>query len=213
MKILNLDTGAAGEGNLRVEILSDRFEPLHRWEAPCAWDAAPSAARAALDDWTIPADYIDRFFFVVAELYQGETLISRSVLMPRVFETMSDGEFYEKYISEPTPWPTMETGTPLKTALARGPQPTLACEQLARETRIDGRYRITSLRVKVSNLGEVPSPVTCLDLEEIGPVFYAQDDFFYLPAGQTRELTLTVREDADRQPRPLRPLVRSWNAR
>ena len=33
------------------------------------------------------------------------------------------------------------------------------------------------------------------------------------PAGGAGELTLTVREDADRQPRPLRPLVRSWNAR
>ncbi len=32
-------------------------------------------------------------------------------------------------------------------------------------------------------------------------------------AGEVRELTLTVREDADQDPRPLRPLVRSWNAR
>ncbi|MBQ3454459.1 MAG: hypothetical protein IJG25_06280 [Thermoguttaceae bacterium] len=31
--------------------------------------------------------------------------------------------------------------------------------------------------------------------------------------GRAGEPTLTVREDADRQPRPLRPLVRSWNAR
>ena len=33
------------------------------------------------------------------------------------------------------------------------------------------------------------------------------------PAGGAGEPTLTVREDADRQPRPLRPLVRSWTAR
>ncbi len=133
--------------------------------------------------------------------------------MPRLFEAMVGEEFCQKYTAEPVPWPTMEQGLPLKTALARGPQTTLACEPTARETRIDGRYRITTLRVKVANLGEVPSPATWLDLEELGPVFYAQDDFFYLPAGGAGELTLTVREDADRQPRPLRPLVRSWNAR
>ena len=217
VKILNLNTGAAGEGQLRVEILSDRFETLRRWEVPCAWDAAPSVSSETLESWTIPDDYTQlvasRFFFVVTELRQGENLISRSVLMPRVFEATGGEEFYQQYIAEPVPWPTMEKGLPLKTALAQGPQTILACEQTARQTRIDGRYRITTLRVKVSNRGEVPSPITCLDLEELGPVFYAEDDFFYLPAGEARELSLFVREDADKEPLPLRPVVRSWNAR
>ncbi|MBO5437480.1 MAG: hypothetical protein J6A23_07450, partial [Thermoguttaceae bacterium] len=59
----------------------------------------------------------------------------------------------------------------------------------------DGSYRLTEYAVRIQNTAAVPSLITWFDLEPADCQFVVDDNYFFLDAGETRELKLRVRED------------------
>lgn len=81
-----------------VTIYDDRFRQQWRQERALALTAGPSVIAQELGDNTIPADYVDRFFFVVAELNGVDgKLLSRSLYWPRSLRQMNDAAFRQTY--------------------------------------------------------------------------------------------------------------------
>ncbi|MBR0190800.1 MAG: hypothetical protein IJQ31_01895 [Thermoguttaceae bacterium] len=191
-KVLNLDLKPAFAGELRVRVLNDSFQTVY--EQKKAWGAADSAMD--LPAFQIPADYRSRFFFPVAELWADGKLVSRSVYWPRTIPQMETPEFYEKYTTTPVNWPAAAEGfAPLTEAMKKAPKSAVKLEILGEKTTRDGSYRLTEYAVRVQNTAAVPSVITWFDLEPEACKFVAEDDFFFLDAGETRELKLRVRED------------------
>ncbi|MDO5579621.1 MAG: beta-mannosidase [Planctomycetia bacterium] len=196
VKILNLSNAKEGSGTLSLTILDDQFTKKYHAEKSVKWSAAPSVTVNDFNDWTVPDDYRNRFFFVIAELKNGKNLISRTVYWPRTISAMSDDSgFYQKYISEICEWPRLENGPWLKDVLKNAPKAEIALEILEKKSKRDGQYRITDYLLKVSNKSTVPSPINWFDLKETSPKFYAGDNFFWLAPGEMRIIPMKVREN------------------
>ena len=202
-KVLNLDscsddassivkkTLEASSPYLRVRVLNDSFQTVY--EQKKAWSVEDSAID--LPDFQIPADYKSRFFFPVAELWADGKLVSRSVYWPRTIPQMETPEFYGRYTTSPVNWPAAAEGfAPLTEAMKKAPKPAVKLEILGEKTTRDGSYRLTEYVVRIQNTA-APSIITWFDLEPEECKFVAEDDFFFLDAGETRELKLRVRED------------------
>lgn len=199
-KILNLSDSSSGKGSLSITILDEQFKEIYRQQKEIVWRQSPSVQTEKHQSWTIPANYNNRIFFVIAELKSEGRLISRSVYWPRTVPQMSSPEFYQKYVSGPCFWPELTDGPFLKNVLQKAPKTRLTFDIISKKSHRDGQYRITDYLLNVSNIGTAPSPVTWLDLKETAPQFYAGDNFFWLWPGEKKTVPLKVRENWTEKP-------------
>ena len=157
-----------------------------------------------LGEFSIPADYRSRFFFIVAELSDGSgKMISRSVYWPRTIPQMEDPEYHKKYVESAPEWPTMDKGPWLKPTVAKS-KTTLAVSPLTKVN--DNRCSLT-----VTNKGKNPSPMTIIDLD--GGIFTTSDNFFWLAPGESKEITINVKSSSPIGKAPTKVMVTSWNAK
>jgi beta-mannosidase len=199
-----------------VTIYDDTFKQQWRQESALTVTAGPSVAAQSLGDYTIPADYTNRFFFVVAELKGSNgKLLSRAVYWPRVLQQMSDAAFREKYRAEPPqyrdpthPGLTLDKGPWLKPRVAA----TTTSLSLKLETNTNSSPAHSRLQVRVKNTGAVPAFNTQLNIEGTKRAFHATDNFFWLAPGEERLLDVEVlwREPANRAQAVF--IVGAWNA-
>jgi beta-mannosidase len=192
-----------------VTIYDDQFKQQWRQERALALTAGPSVIGQELGAYTIPANYVDRFFFVVAELNGADgKLLSRSSYWPRSLRQMNDAAFRHTYRATPLAGLTLDKGPWLKPTVAATPtRLTLTLE--AGENRRPERSR---LQVRVKNTGAVPAFNTQLNIEGTRRAFHATDNFFWLAPGEERLLELEVlwRNPAERP--QARVTVSAWNA-
>jgi len=197
VKVLNLDLKPTFVGELRVRVLNDQFQTVY--EQKKAWSADDSAQD--LPDFQIPADYRSRFFFPVAELWADGKLVSRSVYWPRTIPQMEDAAFYGSYTNHPVEWPAAAEGfKPLTEAMKTAPKSDVKMEIVNEESTRDGVYRLTEYSVKIQNAAAVPSLITWFDVDSPACQFVAEDNYFFLDAGETRELKIRVKENWSEKP-------------
>ena len=192
-----------------VEIFDSAFASQWRQTTPVTLAPGPSVASLDLGNFTLPDNFEDTFFFLVAELRDGHRqLISRSVYWPRCLSRMSDEAFRHKYRATPQPALMLDNGPWLKPQTAGQPT-SLTAELVAQEARLPDR---SQLRVRIKNTGSKPAFNTRLDLEGAPRVFYATDNFFWLAPGEQRDLQVEVlwREPARREQAVL--VLNAWNA-
>jgi beta-mannosidase len=189
-------------------VLDDGFTPLWTRTETVNLAPGPSVAKLHLGAWAIPADYRDRYFFIVAELRQGPVLISRSVYHPRSLSLLSSKEMLASFRKAPKEWPELPNGLWLKPQVAKhGTSLTLAV--LGEERGADGRSRT---RVRVANSGKAPAYPVRLDISGARRSFFATDNFFWLAPGESRELIIeTLWRDA-RSQGVWNAEVSAWNA-
>lgn len=202
VKVLNLDLKPAFSGELRVRVLDDSLQTVY--EQNKTWNTTDQAEEGGgmappameLPAFQIPAEYRSRFFFPVAELWAEGKLVSRSVYWPRTIPQMETPEFYGKYTASPVNWPAAaEDFAPLTEVMKKAPRSSVKMEILDEKTTRDGSYRLTEYAVRIQNTAAVPSLITWFDLEPADCQFVVDDNYFFLDAGETRELKLRVRED------------------
>jgi beta-mannosidase len=162
-----------------------------KWEQTRRVDLAPGASVAHLDlgQFAIPADFADKFFFVVAELRSGDgRLVSRSVYWPRCLSKLADAAFREKYRSKPQPTLTLTEGPWLK------PQTAAHATRLEMTVLSHARQGADGslITVRIKNQGQAPAFNTRVAVEGADRAFYASDNHFWLPAGEERTLEITV---------------------
>ncbi len=192
-----------------VEVMNDRFETLWRQERAIALSPGPSVADFDLGQFQIPADYNNRYFFVVAELKdQAGRLVSRSAYWPRTLSMLEEEAGRREFRSKPSEWPALENGPWLKPSVAASPT---QLEIYLLSTSAGPASR-TTIRARVKNIGGTPSPVTRIDVTGTKRSFFATDNFFWLPPGEERDITLDVlwRDAATRGSAALE--ISSWNA-
>lgn len=199
-----------------VTIYDDTFKPQWQQARALTVAAGPSVTAQALGAYTIPADYADRFFFVVAELKDSNgKLLSRAVYWPRVLQQMSDAVFRQKYRAAPPqsrgpthPGLTLDKGPWLKPRVA-ATTTSLTLKLAAPTAHSQDRSR---LQVRIKNTGAIPAFNTQLNLEGTKRAFHATDNFFWLAPGEERLLEVEVlwREPASRAQAVF--TVGAWNA-
>lgn len=192
-----------------VAIYDDAFKQQWQQERPVEVSPGPSVAAQALGTYTIPADYADRFFFLVAELKDATgTLISRSVYWPRSLRQLQNDAFREKYRTAPQPGLTLDKGPWLKSRVGM----TATTLSLKLESAANSGSNRGRLRVRIKNTGAVPAFNTQLNIEGTKRAFHATDNFFWLAPGEERMLEVEVlwRDPASRS--TARLSARAWNA-
>ncbi|MBN8825718.1 MULTISPECIES: sugar-binding domain-containing protein [unclassified Spirosoma] len=194
---------------ISVQVFDDTFKPLWKQEQKVAVAAGTSVRSANLGEYTIPADYRDRYLLLVAELHDGSgKLLSRSFYYPRSLSMLDDQAFYQKYTSDPIPWPTLEKGPFLKPTVAKTTTSLTTSVVSQKPTGTDQ----SQLRVKVTNTGKVPAFMARVDITGTKRAIVASDNFTWIAPGETQEIDLDViwREPSTRPNAKI--TVSAWNA-
>ncbi len=191
VKVLNLDWKPAISGELRVRVLDDSLQTVYKQTK----DRTGEDSAIDFSDFQIPTEYRSRFFFPIVELWADEKLVSRSVYWLRTIPQMETGDFYKKYTTAPVNWPAAAEGfAPLTKAMKKAPKSSLNLEIVSEKSTRDGSYRLTEYVARIQNAASVPSLLTWFDLEPEDCQFVTDDNYFFLDAGETREMKLRVRE-------------------
>lgn len=206
VKVLNLDWKPAIAGELRVRVLDDSLQTVYKQTKD--WTGEDSAID--FPEFQIPAEYRSRFFFPIVELWADGKLVSRSVYWLRTIPQMETGDFYKKYTTAPVNWPAAAEGfAPLTEAMKKAPKSSLNLEIVSEKTTRDGSYRLTEYVVRIQNAASVPSLLTWFDLEPADCQFVTDDNYFFLDAGETREMKFRVRETWTDAPTKKKWIVKS----
>jgi beta-mannosidase len=200
---------AIAGAKISVQILDDTFKQLWKQEQKVNVAAGTSVSSANLGEYVIPANYRDRYVLIIAELHDGSgKLLSRSFYFPRSLSMLENSEFYQKYISNPIPWPTLEKGPFLKPTVAKTAT-SLTASIVSQKPTGTGQ---SQLRVKVTNTGKAPAFMAKLDITGTKRAIVASDNFTWIAPGETQEFDLDViwREPSTRQNANL--TINAWNA-
>lgn len=203
-------TGKNLSGHVSVTVYDSGFKPLWTKKDKVEIEKGPSVTQTDLGTFQIPSGYTNRYLFVVAEFVNNDgEMISRSVYYPRVLEEMKNREFYEKYVTEPIPWITLDKGPWLKPTVAET-QTKIKAELISLKSISPGR---SQLRVKITNTGKVPAFMTKLDITGIKRAFYATDNYFWLAPGESREVEAEVLWREADAGKNIVLTVSAWNAK
>ncbi|MCY7349217.1 MAG: beta-mannosidase [Cytophagaceae bacterium] len=199
-------------GRVTVTRYDDGFKKLYEKQVAVSQKATSWATVTPLipgGDFQIPADYQDRFVFLVAEYRdRAGKLVSRSMYYPRVLSMMEDLAFYQKYLSEPIDWITLEKGPFLKPTVAKTAT-TLTLNVISSKAAADDRSRIA---IRVTNTGKTPAFMTQIDITGTKRAFTADDNYTWLAAGESRDIVLDVLWREPDNKRSAVVNVSAWNA-
>lgn len=194
---------------ISVQVLDDAFRPLWKQTKKIAVAAGTSVSSANLGEYAIPTEYRDRYILLVAELHDGSgKLLSRSFYYPRSLSMLEDDGFYQKYVSNPLPWPTLEKGPFLKPTVAKTATSLTASVVGQNQSGTDQ----SQLRVKVTNTGKAPAFMAKVDITGTKRAIVASDNFTWIAPGETQEIDMDViwRDPTTRSKAIL--TVSAWNA-
>lgn len=172
-----------------VVVYDDKFKQVYKAEESADLPGGASVTDKKLGSYTIPADYKNRFLFMVTELHNASgDLISRSFYYPRVLSMLDDPAFYEKYLAEPIPWVTLDKGPWLKPTVAKS-STSLSVKLIGSVPSYDST---TEIQLRVKNAGNVPAFMATVDVVGAKRVFYASDNYFWLSPGEEKTVRVTV---------------------
>lgn len=187
--LLNANTFPGKTYTVSVSVMDDAYHELLQKEFPARLAEGPSVTRLPGASFQIPASYKDRFLFLRADLKDEKgKLISRSTYFPRVLVQMEDKVFYDKYLSTPIPWITLDKGPWLKPTAAAN-RTTLSVALIRQESTGNNQSTIS---FAVRNTGKYPAFMTQFDIKNAKRAFYATDNYFWLEPGEKKEVTLYV---------------------
>lgn len=209
VKVLNGVNQRGFVGRVHMQVFDDSFQKV--WSVENEVDVPPETSVTAvrLPDFDIPDHYKSRFFFVLAELYDEKgNLVSRADYWPRTIPQMESTDYRSQYVAKPIEWPVLEQGPWLKPTVAKAR--TRLAVHVDRIVRKENR--LWGADVTVQNTGNHPSFMTQLEIEGAKRLFFADDNFFWLQPGESREIHLEInlREETDGKPVTL--VLFSWNA-
>jgi len=204
VNVINDVTTGPFPGRVSLRVLDDKLKVIKSEEKEVAVPAGTSVVKTELGEFAIPETYHERFFFIVAELSDKTgKMISRSVYWPRTIGQMEDPEYYKEYITGKPVWPTLEKGPWLKPTIAK----TKTSLSVSGLTKVEeGSFALT-----VTNKGKNPSPMTIIDLD--GGIFTTSDNFFWLGAGESKDIEIQIKPSSPVGGVPTKVLVTSWNAK
>jgi beta-mannosidase len=195
---------------ISVAIFDDVFNSVSNLEKVTNIAEGTSVNNEYMGKFLIPANYKDRFLFILVELRSADgILISRSWYYPRVLKLMDDTTFYNKYVSEPIPWITLDKGPWLKPTVANS-KTSLDIKVIGNSPLKDGNSEIQLL---VKNTGKIPSFMTTIDVSGAKRIFYASDNYFWLAPGEEKIISMTLSFRENTLGKKIEVSAKSWNAK
>jgi beta-mannosidase len=157
----------------------------------------------------VPEDFRDHFFFVHSALYRNGQLINQSIYWPKCLSLMDDGAFRKKYRSAPQENIVFREGPWLKDELRTAEKAVLRA--VCRKTASNSESRRHCFSISLSNDSPHAAFPVSLGIADHGCVHYLSDNFFFMAAGETRELRLEIFDRAGNLNR-FRLNIGAWNA-
>lgn len=207
--VINHEEKEYKDGKVKITVMDDAFKVMTMKEININIDKGVSLRKMETESFAIPASYEDRFFFIVAELFNSNSrLLSRSVYWPRTTKLMDNNDYRAKYIKEPQAWPTFDNGPWLKPSVAKT-KTNITIENVKIAGKIDDRL---ILQVKIINKGKVPAFMTQLDIDE-DYRFYLSDNYFWLPPNETKDIEMVIWLDRPTASSTIKLSVSAWNTK
>lgn len=192
-------------GKIEVSILDFQFEEMYKKSE----SISHTSNALNFEDFIIPANYENKYFFILVSLKdQKGKEISRSTYWPRTLTVMGDPAYRKKYTEQPTEWPILNKGPWLKPEIAKT-KTTLSARLLAKNQTSEG---YTKCVVEIKNNGNIPSFMTKIDVEGNKRLFVADDNYFWLQPGETKQLEVLINW-REKQGSKNYILINSWNAK
>lgn len=159
------------------------------------------------EDFVIPQYFEDAFFFIRVALYDGNRLVSQSFYWPLVLSAMKDPKFKASRRADKETVVTLADGPWLKPQLEVCKKAELDLSLLEIKWENDRIFGT----IAVSNRSDIPAFPVHICFEDEDYVQCLDDDWFFLPAKESRELKFTLRNDKKLNT-PLKVSVTSWNS-
>ena len=207
LKVTSAPGTPTGGLKASIKVYDDTFKEIFSNEKPVTLKPGTSVTSVSGGSLDIPGAYADKFLFLLADLHNASgTLISRSYYYPRVLTKMQDTAFYNKYISQPIAWITLEKGPWLKPVVQQSAT-SLSINVAANKKLTDTESELT---IVVKNTGKLPAFMTKLDVAGVKRAFYATDNYLWLQPGESKQVIMNVlwRETN----RNATAVVSAWNA-
>lgn len=207
-KVINHDIEFNQTATLHLTIYSDKFEKLFRKSSSPEIKGCPSVNTVDLGYYIIPQDYVDRYLIIEVELLnKNGNLISRSIYWPRSLTEMTSMKFREDYLTKPMEWPTLKDGPWLK-PIINNSLTRLKTKLISQRKTKEGNEEVI---FEIKNTGNLPSFMTQIDVTGGRRIFYANENFFWLKPGESKNLTVVIQWLDDKQSSKY-IVVKSWNS-
>lgn len=193
------------EGSVEVRILDECFKDLWQESKAITVQEGTAITSKTLGIFDIPSVYKKKYFFAVAVLrdHSGK-VVSQSEYWPRTIKSMEESHFHKKYSTEPVAWPTLNEGPWLKPTVAKS-KTSIEVSEL-RVNNSNGKDATISFNIK--NKGQIPSFMTHVDVKGVSRLFFANDNYFWLSPGETKEIVMQVQI---KENKPMKLIVSGWN--
>ena len=210
INVLNGVDRPSFKGVVQVKILDDSFREVWQASENVNVPEGTSVLKEEIGTYAIPHTYREKYFFVIVSLTdEYGKVISHAEYWPRTIKLMEDEAYYQKFVSEPIEWPTMENGPWLKPTVAKHKTSVGFKEvKLMKKNGNKGR-----LHVVVTNKGRLPSFMTNLNIEDVSRSFYANDNFFWLAPGETKSIEIDFELRESQVVSSMKLVLSSWNAK
>jgi beta-mannosidase len=194
------------------EIYSPTLECVRRETFACDITLEEYQKTFACASFTLPENYTEKYFFLRVFAETSDGMLHQSVYWCKVLERMADDAYREQYRTEPQNNIDFDKGPWLKPQLCALSKSEYTLTLLEKSTRYDGAERRLNVKVKIENKGSLPIFPAKLDVVEDKTLSYATDNYFFLPAGNSRELELEIRVQ-DKELRVVTLEFSAWNAK
>ena len=198
IKLICDDTHGYSGLTVGFELYSPSLELVRRESFDC--DITPDEYLKTFtpDEIALPDDYTEKFFFLRAYVENAAGMLNQSVYWCKVLERFADDEVRTKYRSEPQNNIDFDNGPWLKPQIAATRNDNVTLKLTSKSIEDFGNERLVKLKAVVANTGTLPLFPCKLDIDEDKTLSYASDNYFFLPAGSSRVLELTVRVRDDK---------------
>lgn len=210
VKILNPGQMNMEQNKIVLSILDQQFKELYKQERKTLSGTEEIIPTILFDSFTIPEKYRQQYFFLIAELQnQAGELISRSVYWTRTINQLDENEYYNRYLSEPMPWPELKDGPWLKPIVAKN-KTTIRIT----DCKLDN-FNGTSgeLSYTITNTGSYPAFMCTFEIENVKRKFFATDNYYWLESGESKTVKVYFQLREAMNKNQLALSFQAWNAK
>lgn len=205
------DTIEYSEVTVGCEIYSPQLDRVYREEFVCDITPKEYQKRFVGTAFSLPEDYTEKYFFIRTFAQSNTGLIHQSIYWCKVLSRLDDDKLLAEYQNAPQPNIDFESGPWLKPQICSLPKNKCSLTVLDKSVLHDGSERRARLKVRVENHGANPIFPIKLEVVEDKTLSYADDNYFFLPVGACRELSLEIRV-LDQGLRAVTLELSAWNA-
>ena len=185
--VLSDTAQAVGSATVSLTIFDPQLQKVTDFSWPLPELETGRRAACGTASFTVPQDYLDRYFFLLAEIRQDGRPLARSFYWPCCLARLADPDFRAQFRSQPSPNLTHDTGPWLKDQV-EAIQTALRASMITATER-DGRLVV---ELELENNGERPAFPVRIDVAEDKTVSVASDNFFCLLPGEKKPVQLVV---------------------